>query len=160
MKTAILYASKSGATAKCASYLRTQIHGDVEIYDKKDIGKVDFSKFDKIIIGSPVYAGQIDKDIKKFCEENTNLLKDKIVGLFVSSIEMSKKAMEYIEDGFPKTVYEYSIAQGIFGGELIFSEMGFVARTMMKMMTKSKEDIKCIDEERIREFAKKINSFK
>lgn len=160
MKTVILYATKNGATAKCASYLREQVYGDVEIYDKTDIGKIDFSDFDKILIGSPVYAGQIDRDIKKFCEKNTDMLKEKIVGLFISSIEMSPKAIEYIKKGFPKVVYEYSIAQGIFGGELIFSKLNFLARGFLKSMTRAKEDIKCISDERIREFAKKINSFK
>lgn len=61
MSTAIVYSSMLGGTRRAAEYIGSKIGADV--INVKDAG--DISKYDRIIIGSGVYAGRVPKSIVK-----------------------------------------------------------------------------------------------
>lgn len=87
MNTLIVYASKYGCTEKCARLLADQLTGTVELHHlKKDRAK-DWSSYDTIVIGGPIYAGQIRKEVTAFCEEHMELLKQKRLGLFICGMQ-------------------------------------------------------------------------
>ena len=64
MQTLIIYASKTGTTAKCANQINRELK-DSKMLNILNYNE-DISKYDLIIIGSPIRMGLIDKKIKKF----------------------------------------------------------------------------------------------
>ena len=66
MKTLIIFGSKYGFTETCARKLGEQIDGDVEIFSVSKSNKVDFNKYNNIVIGSSIYIGNF-WDCNKVC---------------------------------------------------------------------------------------------
>ena len=91
MTTAVIYSSKIGNTRKVAEYIAQRI--GAEAIDVKN--KPDASKYDRIIIGTGVYAGKPSKAITNFVTEN----KEKLSGasLFVTCLYNDDKGAKQLE---------------------------------------------------------------
>jgi menaquinone-dependent protoporphyrinogen IX oxidase len=62
MKTAIIYTSKHGTTAKIAQMIAERLTGNqVSIIDLKKDKRPDINSFDEIMLGASVYAGTPSK---------------------------------------------------------------------------------------------------
>lgn len=104
MATAVIYASKFGNTKKTAEYIANKIGGEaIEVSDDLDI-----SKYDKIILGTGIYAGKPAKSMTSFVNKN----KGKLSGssLFVSCMYNDDKGAKQLE----KIASEMGIADAIF----------------------------------------------
>ena len=86
-KTLIIYESKYGTTQKAAKYL-SLILGPAK-YCKTEEFIPAYREFDFIVVGTPIYSGDVHPKISKFIEENQDWLKQKKVALFSSCL--SKK---------------------------------------------------------------------
>ena len=104
MTTAVIYASKTGTTKKVAEYIAGKINAEaISIKDKPDL-----TKYDRIIIGTGVYAGKPSKAMRNFIDEN----KDKLANasLFVTCLYNDDKGAKQLE-----TIAEsFGIADAIF----------------------------------------------
>ncbi len=91
MTTAVIYSSKLGGTRKVAEYIAQKI--GAEAIDVKT--NPDVSKYDRIIIGSGVYAGKPSKAIINFVAAN----KEKLSGasLFVTCMYNDEKGAKQLE---------------------------------------------------------------
>ena len=136
MKTIIVYSSKHATTKKCAEMLSSKLVGEVTVLNLKEKASVNCSGFDNIIIGSPIYAGSLIKEVKEFCDSNLALLKTKKLGLFVTCMKQSG-VEEQINNAYPKELVELAVAKDSFGGGLIYSDMGFIEKTLIKMVIKA-----------------------
>ena len=99
MKTAVIYASKTGTAKKLAEHISAGISAD--LYNVKD-GVPDLGQYDRLVLGSGVYAGKISKHMRKFIESND--LSSKNVELFVCckfSGEKAEDQLKKITDGIP-----------------------------------------------------------
>ena len=132
MKTAIIYTTKYGFTFDCAKLLKSKLRGEVSLINVDETKEIDTEHFDKIIIGSPVYVGQINKEIKKYVEDKFDKLIKKEYGLFLCC-GFSEKSNEVFETCFPNTLLERSKINTCFGGELRVDRM----KPLDKMMTKA-----------------------
>ena len=91
-KILIIYYSRTGNTAKMANFIEQGLkeEGGVEI-EKKEVKNASIEELpsaDGIIIGSPVYYGDMAADIKKFIDESVKFhgkLAGKVGGAFASS---------------------------------------------------------------------------
>lgn len=164
MNTLIIYASKHGTTEKCASLLSKKLAGKVDLYDIKAGTQPDLDSYDKVIIGSSIYVGKINKDINTFCLMNLDRLKEKKLGLFICCMNRNN-AEQQLNSAFPQDLLQSASAKASFGGELNFSRMNFAERFITKMVTKSdpslaaadgKKDLSMIIDENIDAFANKI----
>ena len=167
MKTLIGYCSKHGSAEKCAKELSEKLNGDVELVNLSKKEDMDISKFDKVIIGGSIYAGQIQKGIKSFCDKNLDTLKEKNNGFFICCMD-EKKGEEQLNNAFPQELLSNAVAKDIFGGEFRFSDMNFFERTIIKMISKSdkdappldtKKDLSKISEEKINSFVNAMNKY-
>src|SRR5665647_1152180 len=106
MKTLIVYASKTGTTKKCATYLYDKIKKDKEAV-LLDLSKnaEDVSIYDTVIIGSPIRAGKIQKSVKNFMEKYQNILKDKDLYIFFCCASDETFA-KYITDNIPQMLID------------------------------------------------------
>ncbi len=91
MTTAIIYVSKTGNTRKVAEYIASKI--GAEAIDVKNC--TDISSYDRIILGTGVFAGRIPKAMRNFVENN----KDKLAtaSLFVTCLYNDEKGAKQLE---------------------------------------------------------------
>lgn len=164
MSVLIVYATKHGTTRKCASILKERLAGDVSLYDLKSASKPDLAKYDKVIIGGSIYAGRIQKAVNEFCSENTNILKEKKLGLYICCMFMDSAEIQ-LKNAFPQELLSSAVVKESFGGEMIFSDMNFFEKTLTKMVSKTiaksnpklagvdpKKDVSMLVEENINRF--------
>lgn len=158
MKTLIVYATKHGCTENCSFILKDKLIGDViTVNIKKDI-LPDITSFDNIIIGGSIYAGKIQKEISEFCTKNLNALKNKKVGLFICGMQNGDMAETQLNNSFPEELVAHAAAKKPFGGEFIFKKMNLIERFIVKIISKTKEDVSSISTENIDEFVKFMNT--
>lgn len=82
MKTAVIYASKSGHTRAVAEYIAVTLGADT--IDLKKDKSPDIGSYDRIVIGSGVYAGKMSKRVRKFVDQEITELPSKDVLLFLT----------------------------------------------------------------------------
>ena len=99
MKIAVIYSSKYGSTEVCAKKISDNIKGESEIVNIKENNNINLGEYDKIVIGTSVYAGNIDKRIKDFCSKNEEILKSKVFGIFISCMNGSDLT-KYVTSAF------------------------------------------------------------
>lgn len=159
MKTLIIYATKHGTTKKIANMIAKKLKtsDDVELINVKDIKKYNLRVFDKVIIGGSIHAGDIQKNIKKFCEDNKDELKEKQLGLFITCMFNDENIKEeQLHKAYSKELRDASKAQSVFGGEFLFEKMNFIEKMMVKIIAKTNKTTSKINKDEIEKFTKKM----
>ena len=102
MGIAVIYATgMTKNTKKLATYIAGKIGAD--IFNLKEITKIDISGYDEIVFGTGVHAGKPYKQVKEFIEENKEALAGKKLFLFISCMyndEKGDKQCETISNDF------------------------------------------------------------
>ncbi len=102
MGKAVIYATgMTKNTKKLATYIAGKIGAD--IFNLKEITKIDISGYDEIVFGTGVHAGKPYKQVKEFIEENKEALAGKKLFLFISCMyndEKGDKQCETISNDF------------------------------------------------------------
>ncbi len=75
-KYLIAYASRYGTVERAMAIIRDSL-GEATTCNLKKQSCPDLNNFDWIIIGGSIYAGRIQKEVKKFCQKNLSLLRQK-----------------------------------------------------------------------------------
>ncbi|WP_051258441.1 flavodoxin domain-containing protein [Atopococcus tabaci] len=117
----------------------------------------DWSSYVTIVIGGPIYAGQIRKEVTAFCEEHMELLKQKRLGLFICGMQEEAVVLEELQRSFPPELLETARVSAHFGGEYNFDKMNFLDRTLVKKIAKVTTNQSDIKEETFAAFAEKLN---
>ena len=156
MKTLIVYISKHGCTETCAQKLAEKLDGEVEILNMKKSPPVELSEFDAIVVGGSIHAGQIQKVVKKFCENNMAMLLKKKLGLFICCMEEGENAQKQLETAYPAELRQHASALGLFGGEFNFEKMNFMERAIVKKIANIDKSVSKIFDDNIDAFAKKM----
>jgi len=155
MKTIILYATKHGASAEIAQRIASQLESSY-VYDLKQGGIPDLAEFDRVIIGSSVYAGMLRKEAKTFISQNAGILCEKKPGLFISGMSEGDGA-DILKANIPGEVFEAAKVFCILGGVFDPKKANFFERLIMKAVSKQSGYMSTINDEKIREF---VASFK
>lgn len=137
MKVLIVYATKYGCSEKCAKLLKEKLDGEVELINISKSSEVDLSKYDKVVIGGPVYMGIMQNKITEFCNANIEILKNKKVALFACSMFGGEKGEENMKKGFPDDLKDTAISMKLFGGELNTVKMKFMDKFITNMVKKA-----------------------
>jgi menaquinone-dependent protoporphyrinogen oxidase len=158
MRTAIVYASKHGTTAKVAEYIQKMLpSGEAELFNLADNKTIEFHLFDRILIGSSVYAGSIQPKARRFVAQNMVGLLQKEVGIFVCCM-FFEKANEQIEKGFPEVLRKHARSIKHMGGEFRFEEMNAIERFLVKKITGATGSVSKIEIKNIESFIAEINN--
>ncbi|PEQ94155.1 flavodoxin [Bacillus sp. AFS006103] len=161
MKCLIVYCSSHGTTEKAVRFLSEGLDGKVLTVDlKRDKEQFDLAKFDTVIIGGSIHAGNIQRKIKQFIRNNLNTLLEKNIGLFLCCMHDGESAIEQFNNAFPQELRKNSVAMGLFGGEFLLSEMNFLEKQIVKKVSGATIDQSNLDYEAIKEFASKLNHMK
>ena len=157
MQTLIVYASKHGCTEKCAMKLMEKLKGQIDLASLKTKPKINFEKYDTIIIGGSIHAGRIQKRVKEFCGKHADQLLTKKLGLFLCCMEEGDTARKQFDEAFPEDLRNHAKATGLFGGEFNFEKMNAIERAIIRKIVKPDQSVSKIDEEAIEAFIKDLN---
>lgn len=134
MKTLIIYASKTGTTEKCAKELNRQLKDSktVNILNQNE----DITKYDLIVVGTPIRMGMIDKNIKTFLSSNIETLKSKKAAYFICC-GFNENWKQYYEQNFSKELLDNAIMYDTFGGEMNLEKQKGFDKFIVKMVSRS-----------------------
>ena len=151
MKTAIIYTSKHGTTAKIAQMIAGRLTGNqVSVIDLKKDRCPDIRSFDGIILGTSIYAGASSKTMQRFCKENIKTLAQKRFALFVCGMELDEtKQQQELANAYPQELHEYAVSKCFAGGEFLFEKMNFFERAIIKRIAKTDKSVSQIKENEI-----------
>jgi len=157
MKTLIIYMSTHGCTKQVAYELAEQLNGEVTIKNLKEDKNPDLEKYDRVIVGGSIHAGQIQRKIRQYCEINQEKLGRKQLGLFICCMYEGSQAFQQLEDAYPEKLHQYAKSEAILGGEFNFEKMRFFEKMIVRKVAKVEQTVSKIDHEAIRNFAKKMD---
>jgi len=147
MKYGIVYASLAGGSEQSAKIIKDKLFFEHQIPENEiallDLNKnttIDLEHYDKCIIGTGIYAGKPNKHIIKFVQTNMESLLKIPVYLFICSLATDEENENY-RKVFPENLLEHAIILSFFGGMVIFKRLNVFARIIMKIITKSKQDV-------------------
>ena len=157
MRTLIIYASKYGCTADCATYLKDQLLSDVELVDiNKTDKKIELATFDTILIGGSIYAGKLySKELRTFCQNHVEALCKKRIGLFLCCAQPDTD--DLFLKNFPSALLDHAEITKTFGSEARLETMKLLDKTILKAVTKGDFSSFKISHENIKKFAEKFN---
>ena len=156
MQTIILYATKHGGTREIAQRIASKIPGS-EMHDLKQSPAPSLSQYDCIIIGSPLYAGAIRKEVKAFLLQSAEALQKKRLGLFLSGLSPEEKKT-FFEANYSPEILQSAKAKGFLGGIYDPKKAGFMERFLMKAIAKQKDYADKIDDTAISQFVKDLQA--
>jgi len=98
-KILIAYASRSGATKEIAEAIAGAVREEGFEADVRPAGTVaEISLYAGVVIGAPLYAGHLLKDMPKFIERHAKALKAKPVVAFVSGSSLGEPGPEDLKN--------------------------------------------------------------
>ena len=100
MKTAIIYYSKYGTTERVTRLIGDKLTNKVDYISLKECPRPDIRTYDRIILGTAIYAGSPNRKITQFCHNNQLLLEQKVIGLFICCMNEEQEAEE-MNKAFP-----------------------------------------------------------
>lgn len=158
MKTAIIYYSKKGTTQKVAKIISEKLNSEEDLINLKQNSSLNIDSYDRIIIGGPIYAGNITNKIKKFVNSNLNHLLKKEIGLYVCGMEKEEaKQREELERAYPKELLDKAKSKQFLGGEFLFESMNFFERMIIKKIANTDKSISEINHQNIDKFVDELS---
>jgi menaquinone-dependent protoporphyrinogen oxidase len=156
MKTLIVFASKYGGTRVVAGKIAKEMNPFLICeLDKNTIP--DMNQFDCIVLGGPVYAGNIHKSVAAFVKDNIDILLKKKIGIFIAGLENSEREEPFTAN-FPETLLKHATAKEITGGICDPKTLSFFPRTLMRMITKTADYKSTVSDEKIKRFTAALNA--
>ncbi len=156
MKTLVIFASRHGSSEKAANMLKVKINGNVKIHDIKKRNLPNLNDFDAVIIGGSIHAGVIQSKIKDYCQNNSEQLSKKHLGLFLCCMDKEKAQMQF-ENAFSENLRKHALTTSLFGGEFVFERMNWFERSVVKKVAGVSKSVSKIDQAAIDRFAEKFN---
>jgi len=148
LKVLIAYGTKEGQTRKIARYVADRLcaaGNSVELLAMTDAGGLDLSRFDRVILASPIHAGHYQRALTEFVVDTKEVLSGK-PNLFLS-VSLSAEGHD-AEDwrGLDKVLQEFQEATGWnperveqIAGAYKPSEYDIVTRFIMRRIIAEKD---------------------
>lgn len=157
MKTLVAYATKHGASEKCAKLLAEKLEGEVDVVNLKG-SSINISQYEKVVVGGSVYAGMIRKEVKQFLAANLEVIKNKKFGMFVCGMSDGEQMDKVISMAYPQELRDKATAVSSFGTQMLMKDLGFFERFIVKKIAKTDTDVNKINTDAIAGFAEKMNN--
>lgn len=171
VQTLIAYSSTHGAAAECARRIAEKMEGGAETLDLKK-GAADPALFGRVILGSSIYGGQVQREVTAFCKKYGAILLRKPLGVYFCCISEDRTEVRgYLEKAFPPEMVSHLTAFGALGGAFYFTKMNFLERGVTKYVIKrvsqsqgrpmpcdGRTDFVALSDEKIEEFAGRMNA--
>ncbi|CAM3894540.1 menaquinone-dependent protoporphyrinogen IX dehydrogenase [Vibrio aquimaris] len=171
-KALFLHSSREGQTKKILSYIEDSLSNlEVEISDLHTVEQVDFSKYDKVLIGASIRYGHLNKKLYQFIEHHKDQLDAAKVGFFCVNLTARKESQgkdtpegsAYIQKFLSKSPWQPTLI-GVFAGALYYPRYKFFDKMMIKLImsltggeTDTSKEVEYTNWEKVSLFAQNFN---
>lgn len=164
-KTLVLYSSVDGQTLKIINRIKQALTGEVIVLNVDDNPTIDFSLYQKVLIGASIRYGNFRPNIIKFVNQHKTQLDAVCNAFFVVCLTARKPEKAVPENNaYMKKFDQLSQWQpqfkGVFAGALLYSRYNWwqtlLIQLIMKMTggsTDKTQDIELTDWEKVDSFA-------
>ena len=162
MRVLILYGSKTGTTEECANKIKAALEirqekENIDLYNLAKRPKINLDDYETIIIGSPIYMGQIRNSVKTFLGFNIEKLMQKNLHFFVCGLARGDEGVELFKKQIPTSLFRHATQVKQLGGEVHLNRLGLLYKFVMKkIMAESKPELGLL-EDAIIDFANHID---
>ena len=154
MKTHIIYTSYKGATKEIAHMIAERVPNS-ELCNLMVDPIPLMSKEDCVILGSPLTAGKIFKEMATFARHNSEILAQMRLGLFLSGLDPSREE-KHFTNNFPVLLVASAKSKQFLGGIYDPAKCSFFERLAMRMVPKITAYTNTIDPAKIDLFVKEL----
>lgn len=137
MKTLIAYASRTGASEKCARMLAERIPDSTLCDLCRE--KPDPNAYEQVIVGGGVRMGALHVDARQYLDGCKPVLLQKRLGLFLCA-GFAEKAGEIFANNVDPELRAHAVACECFGGEIDMDKLRGFDRLITKMALRSFKD--------------------
>lgn len=137
MKTLIAYASKTGASEKCARMLAERIPDSTLCDLCRE--KPDPNAYEQVIVGGGVRMGALHVDARQYLDGCKPVLLQKRLGLYLCA-GFAEKAGEIFANNVDPELRAHAVACECFGGEIDMGKLHGFDRLITKMALRSFKD--------------------
>lgn len=137
MKTLIAYASRTGASEKCARMLAERIPDSTLCDLCRE--KPDPNAYEQVIVGGGVRMGALHVDARQYLDGCKPVLLKKRLGLFLCA-GFVEKAGEIFANNVDPELRAHAVACECFGGEIDMGKLRGFDRLITKMALRSFKD--------------------
>ncbi len=138
MNTLIIYASTYGYTEEMVNKMVNESNHQFDSINILKNKNIDLTSYENIIIGSCIYVGQINKELKKFLSNNHDELMHKNIGLFLACA-FEEQFKTHLTNNFTSDMIDHSKIQVNLGGKLQKDKMNFAHKVLVNMIEKTEE---------------------
>lgn len=164
MNILIVYSTKYGSTESFMEIVKSKLHQElgeglksVVLINLKEDKHFEIEDFDYIVLASPIYMGNIRKELRKFIDKNkVKLLKKPYSVLLLGGSEVEVKRNFHVYIG--KNIYDKAKLNIHLGYEYDLSKLNFFEKIILKKIAKVKENKKLIKEEEIMSLIENIKA--
>ncbi|HHU43943.1 MAG: flavodoxin domain-containing protein [Bacillota bacterium] len=161
MRKAIVYATKSGTCQDIALMLKDNLT-NAEVFDIST-ETPNLANYDLVVFGGAYYAGMLMGKLRKFIKANRDLIKQRKYAFFVSCME-TKNYKELLKKNVGEDLFEGAEDIRWLGyGVSVEKSKGFtklVSKLLKYALTKENKPITLIDDNQIKDMAKKLEEIK
>ena len=150
MSILILYESKTGFTEHCAISLQEHLPGS----DIEDIHNdtYDLTAYDTILIGAPIYMGEIEHFTQRFFVRHKPKLLKKKLGIFCAG--MNKEEFNHaVQNSLPPDIFYHANIVHC-GGKIDYSTLSIKEKFTIRRRLGIKSDAHIENEDKMAEFIK------
>ncbi len=159
MATAVLYATDSGTTRRCAEKL-AQLLGGAELYDiSKRYKGPPLAGFDAVAVGGPIHMGQLHRGEQRFLQQYGGELAAQKTAYFICNCDAAS-TQTYFDNLFARALTSAAVDCRSFGGEIDPARLRGIYRMMVKMALKDGGEIEpaSVDETAIAQLAAALSA--
>ncbi|WP_160064526.1 menaquinone-dependent protoporphyrinogen IX dehydrogenase [Psychromonas sp. L1A2] len=168
--TLILYSSVDGQTLKIINHIKQSILGDVTVLNIDDNPQIDFSLYQKVLVGASIRYGNYRPNILKFVNQHKQQLDSISNAFFVVCLTARKPEKAIPENNaYMKKFDQLSEWQpqlkGVFAGALLYSRYNWwqtlLIQLIMKMTggsTDKTQDLELTDWQKVDIFSKEFSA--
>ncbi len=155
-KTAVIFSTKHGCAKQCATLLREHLRNSADLLQ---LGKdaIHLANYEHVILGSSIYVGTIQKEMKQFCEENKEQLLRKKLAFYTCGMQEGQSAKEQLAANYPADLLAHAVVSEPFGGRLHMQDMRWWEKLVIRIVMKTTDDQDRVDPAAIKAFAKVWN---
>ncbi|WP_028024459.1 menaquinone-dependent protoporphyrinogen IX dehydrogenase [Enterovibrio calviensis] len=172
-KALLLYSSREGQTVKILRFIEKELAEiyQCELVDLHETPKVDFTLYDKVIIGASVRYGHLNKKLYQFIEKNLSELKAGKVAFFCVNLTARKPGKDtpegsvYVQKFLKLSPWQPELMD-VFAGALYYPRYRFFDRVMIQFIMKmtggetdASKEVEYTNWERVKAFSARFGAF-
>jgi len=143
-KALFLYSTQDGQTIKIFKHIQEEMgEFDCELVNLHETETVDFSLYERVVIGASIRYGHLNKKLYKFIENNLTALNNNQVAFFLVNLTARKEdqgkdtpeGSAYMKTFLKKSSWQPALL-GVFAGALRYPKYKFFDRIMIQLIMK------------------------